>query len=91
MRARYAAFVRGDAAFLRRSWAPETRPETVALDPERAWTGLTVEAHEITGPDAAVVRFVARWRRGRRKGRVAETSRFRREGADWLYVDGERA
>ncbi|MEM6973749.1 MAG: YchJ family metal-binding protein [Pseudomonadota bacterium] len=89
MRARYVAFARGDATYLMRSWAPETRPATVEIDPDQVWTGLTVEAHETTGRDTATVRFTARWRRAGRKGRLSETSRFRREGAGWVYIDGD--
>lgn len=89
MRSRYCAFSRGDAAYLRRSWAAETRPPSLTLDPTQTWTGLTILGHEATGPDAARVSFVATWRKGRRKGRLAETSRFRREGAGWVYLDGE--
>ncbi|MEM7499043.1 MAG: YchJ family metal-binding protein [Pseudomonadota bacterium] len=88
MRARYSAYARGDTAYLLRSWARETRPTTLTVDPARTWTGLTVEGQETTGPDAATVRFVARWRDGPRKGRLKETSRFRRDGAGWVYIDG---
>ena len=35
------------------------------------------------------MRFVAAWRRGARTGRLTETSRFRREGPGWVYIDGE--
>ncbi|MEO0682436.1 MAG: YchJ family metal-binding protein [Pseudomonadota bacterium] len=88
MRARYCAFVRRDAAFLHRSWAPETRPPAVDLEPDQTWTGLEIQSHAATGPDTAEVRFAARWKLGRRKGRLTETSRFRRDGAGWVYVDG---
>ncbi|MEM7526793.1 MAG: YchJ family metal-binding protein [Pseudomonadota bacterium] len=89
MRARYAAFARGDVGFLMKSWAPETRPAMLDLDPAQTWTKLAIEAEEITGPDTATVRFTASWRRGARKGRLSETSRFRRDGATWVYVDGD--
>ncbi|MDF2235327.1 YchJ family metal-binding protein [Albimonas sp. CAU 1670] len=89
MRSRYCAFHRGDAAYLRKSWAAETRPADLTLDPAQAWTGLTVHSHETTGPATARVRFTATWRKGARTGRLTETSRFRREGPGWVYVDGE--
>ena len=89
MRSRYSAFSRGDAAYLRRSWAAETRPAVVELDPAQTWTGLKILRHERLGEDAARVRFVAAWRRGARTGRLTETSRFRREGPGWVYIDGE--
>ena len=89
MRSRYTAFRRRDVAFLLKSWAPETRPVTLSLDENEEWSGLTVEHHEMTGPDTAVVRFTAKWRRGKKKGRMTESSRFRREGAGWVYIDGD--
>jgi SEC-C motif-containing protein len=88
MRARYTAYSRRDAFYLLKSWAPETRPLSLDLDPAQEWTGLRIERHETTGPDAAIVRFTAAWRNGKRKGRLVETSRFRREGAGWVYIDG---
>jgi SEC-C motif-containing protein len=88
MRSRYTAFRRGDAAYLQRSWAPETRPPAVSLDPAQEWTGLKIHRHKVTGPDTATVRFTATWRTASRTGRLRETSRFRREGEGWVYVDG---
>ncbi|MEM9781092.1 MAG: YchJ family metal-binding protein [Pseudomonadota bacterium] len=89
MRARYTAFARGNVAFLLASWAPETRPPGLSIDPRQAWIGLKVEAHERTGPDTATVRFTARCRIASRTTRLRETSRFRHDGRSWLYVDGD--
>ena len=89
MRSRYCAFARGDVAYLLKSWAAETRPPSLVLDPEQSWTGLKILDHRQTGPETATVRFVASWRKGARKGRLRETSRFRREGAGWVYIDGD--
>lgn len=86
MRSRYSAFRRRDIAYLLKSWAAETRPLSLELDFGQEWTGLTIEKHETTGPDSAIVRFTAKWRNGNRKGRLTETSRFRREGRGWVYV-----
>lgn len=88
MRSRYSAFRRGNVPYLLKSWDPQTRPAALDLDPTQEWTGLTIHHHEQTGPDAAIVRFTAKWRVGKKKGRLTETSRFRREGAGWVYVDG---
>ena len=89
MRARYSAYARGDTAYLMRSWALETRPLTLSLNPNQVWTGLTIETYKMTGPNTAIVKFRANWRKGRRTGSMTETSRFRREMLDWVYVDGE--
>lgn len=88
MRSRYSAFRRGDAAYLLKSWAVETRPTSLSLDADQEWTGLRVERHEVTGTDTAIVQFTATWLKGTKKGQLAETSRFRREGRGWVYIDG---
>ena len=91
MRSRYAAFAIGDAAHLRRSWAPETRPRTIHLDPARTWTEL--EVREVSGggvlDQEGVVAFVARYVDASGPGATAERSTFRRDaGGRWVYVDG---
>lgn len=91
MRSRYSAFARGDRAYLLKSWAKETRPLDLTLDPAQIWTGLTIERHRVTGPDTATVRFTATWRKGTETGRLTETSRFRRDGPGWVYIDGKSA
>lgn len=88
MRSRYTAFCRGDSTYLLKSWAVETRPKSLTMDPKQEWTGLQIERHEVTGPDTAIVQFTATWQKGFRKGQQAETSRFRREGEGWVYIDG---
>lgn len=88
MRSRYSAFRRGDVAYLLKSWAAETRPLFVDLDPAQEWTGLRIDRHEESGPDRAIVRFTAKWRKGNQTGRLTESSRFRREGRGWVYIDG---
>lgn len=88
MRSRYTAFCRGDVAYLLKSWAVETRPMSLSLDPAQEWTGLQIERHEVTGSDTATVQFTATWLKATKKGQLAETSRFRREADGWVYVDG---
>ena len=88
MRSRYTAYCRGNVPYLLKSWAAETRPFPLVLDPSQQWTGLTIAQCETTGPDTAIVRFTARWKSGSKTGRVRETSRFRREGEGWVYIDG---
>ena len=90
MRSRYTAYVLGNEAHLQKTWAQETRPETVLDGTSIKWLGLKVLAFEELDAEHAVVRFVARGRAaGGRAFRLAETSRFeKREGA-WVYVDGD--
>ena len=90
MRARYTAYVLGDAAFLLRSWHPTTRPGSVRFDPDVDWHGLDVVAATAGGPlDAeGTVEFRARFRRGDAHLELHELSSFVREGGSWFYVDG---
>ena len=91
MRSRYTAFVRGDAAYLQATWHASTRPSSLDLANSKGtrWLGLSVKCHEPTGPDRAIVEFVARYKIGGRAHRLHESSRFVREDGLWYYVDGE--
>jgi SEC-C motif domain protein len=93
MRSRYSAYVRGLADYLLATWHPSTRPSALDLDddPKPRWLGLEVKRCQATGPDAALVEFVARYRLGGRGHRLQETSRFVREAGRWYYVDGDVA
>ncbi len=90
MRARYSAYVLGAAAFLLRSWHPDTRPTTVSFDPAIEWLGLEVERTEAGGALATdgVVEFRARFRRGDEHLELHEVSTFTRLGGEWVYVAG---
>ncbi|GAA2222747.1 YchJ family protein [Streptomyces nogalater] len=87
MRSRYSAFVKGDTAYLLRTWHPGTRPGRLDLDPGTRWTGLRIldtvdgSAFHTTG----VVEFRASYR----GGALRERSRFERVDGAWVYVDGE--
>ncbi|AZQ33662.1 hypothetical protein EJ357_09470 [Streptomyces cyaneochromogenes] len=87
MRSRYSAFVKGDAAYLMRTWHPRTRPARLDLDPGMRWTGLEIldtddgSAFHSTG----TVTFRASYR----GGSLHERSRFERVDGAWVYVDGE--
>ncbi|MFF7973047.1 YchJ family metal-binding protein [Streptomyces sp. NPDC007905] len=87
MRSRYSAFVKGDAAYLLRTWHPRTRPERLELDPRVRWTGLEIlggtegSAFHSTG----TVTFRASYQ----GGSLHERSRFERLDGAWVYVDGE--
>lgn len=92
MRSRYSAYVRRDADYLLRTWHASTRPATLSLDEpagaRTSWLGLAVQRAADTGPDAAEVEFVARYRTGGGSAvRMAEHSRFVREEGQWYYLD----
>ena len=91
MRSRYSAYVLGLEPYLLSTWHPTTRPDSLGLttDPAPKWLGLEVKRHEPTGPDSAIVEFVARYKVGGRAHRLHESSRFVREDGRWFYVDGD--
>ncbi len=90
MRSRYSAFVSERGDYLRATWHPSTRPvEPLRFDAGTRWLGLEVRAHRAVGRDRAEVEFVARHRSNGHAVRMAERSRFVREGGRWYYVDGD--
>ncbi|MBF6023295.1 YchJ family protein [Lysobacter niastensis] len=92
MRSRYSAYVLGHRDYLLATWHPDTRPADLDLGDTAAtrWLGLDVKRHAVTGPDSAIVEFVARYRIGGAHAvRLHELSRFVREDGRWYYVDGD--
>ena len=91
MRSRYSAFVLEDAAYLRATWHPSTRPADIGFEPNARWLGLEVKSHRASGAGHAEVEFVARQRDASgRAVRLHERSRFVREDGRWFYVDGDQ-
>ena len=93
MRSRYSAYVLGLGDYLRATWHPDTRPDTIDVGSAEAkatrWLGLDVKRHVPEG-DRAVVEFVARYRIGGASAqRLHEISRFERIDGRWYYRDGE--
>lgn len=89
MRSRYSAFAIENAAYLLATWHPSRRPATLGFEIHTKWLGLQVKAFCSTGPDAAQVEFVARYRGTNGQAiRLHERSSFVREDGRWFYVDG---
>lgn len=93
MRSRYTAFVRGDIAHIRATYAPEHRAGVGNDLPPVQWVGLTVHGTTRGGPDddTGTVDFAARFMRDGTARVHREVSNFRREEGRWVYVDGEVA
>lgn len=96
MRSRYTAFALAGrhpagADHLWRTWHPSKRPADCTPDPGQAWEGLTITEVVDGGTDdeSGEVSFVARWRRGRARGVLAERSFFVRRAGRWVYLDGD--
>jgi SEC-C motif-containing protein len=90
MRSRYSAFALGLPQYLLDTWAPQTRPATLALDPGIRWTGLDVLATDGGGllESRGTVEFRASYVRNGEAGAQHEASRFVRDGGAWRYLDG---
>ena len=88
MRSRYSAFVLQDADYLLATWHPSTRPSALDFEPGLRWLGLELRQHRLQDADHATVAFVARSKLGGRARRLTETSRFKRQGGRWFYLDG---
>ena len=90
MRSRYSAYVLRLGDYLLATWHETTRPAVIDADPPSLkWLGLDVMRHAAQDDDHATVEFVARSKMGGRAHRLHEVSRFKREGGQWFYVDGD--
>jgi len=105
MRSRYSAFAlasEGEFAqaerYLLATWAPETRPASLALDAPGAgpdedlgWLRLDVEETSDGGPfdPTGTVRFTAHFRTPAGRRTQQETSRFVRREGTWFYYAGD--
>jgi SEC-C motif domain protein len=92
MRSRYTAYVLGDTAYLRATWAVETCPGDLDRSDGSAtrWLGLQIKRHAVIDRDREEVEFVARYKVGGRAHRLHETSRFTRNSDGcWRYLDGD--
>lgn len=85
MRSRYAAYARGEADYVFRTWHPRTRPADLTLAGGPTWTGLVIH-----GYGADWVEFTASYvGTDGAAGMLRERSRFERRAGRWLYLDGE--
>jgi SEC-C motif-containing protein len=89
MRSRYTAHVLGNAAYLRDSWHPDSRPDRIDLDPKIRWIGLQVREHRGSATEARV-EFEARLIVNGRVEALREDSEFVCAQGRWLYTRGQQ-
>jgi SEC-C motif-containing protein len=96
MRSRYTAYVRGEIDYIMSSQDPNTggdvdRDAIEKWSRESEWLGLKIVAKERGEKDdtEGVVEFIARHRISGNELAHHERAQFRREGGNWLFVDGE--
>ncbi|HYG14090.1 MAG TPA: YchJ family metal-binding protein [Methylophilaceae bacterium] len=90
MRSRYTAYVLKLEDYLLQTWHPDTRPAALDLAEETStkWLGLEVKRFEVTGDDAAIVEFVARYKLNGKAEKLQEISRFVKF-EKWYYLAAE--
>ncbi len=88
MRSRFTAFATGDAAYLLKTWHPDTRPEALEPDPDARWYRLDILWTERGGvlDDEGQVSFRAYYRHAEGPGVLEEVSRFVRDNGTWFYA-----
>jgi len=92
MRSRYCAFALRNASYLLATWDAAGRPPMLDLtDDQTEWLGLQILSTEAGGAGdvRGRVEFVARFRHAGTEHTLHEHSRFRKQGKQWLYIDGE--
>ncbi|WP_163336900.1 YchJ family protein [Desulfopila sp. IMCC35008] len=94
MRSRYTAYVVKDERHLLATWAPSTRPQSVALDKDQTkWLQLRIHDHtvDIGSGDTGEVDFQATFIAGDELCHMKERSRFICKKGFWYYLDGENS
>ncbi len=89
MRSRYTAFARGDFAYLKKTWHPDTVPDLGADEPS-AWVSLEILETGIDDDgEHGEVEFIAKLIVGDSLEVLHEVSDFEKVGGRWVYHSGE--
>ena len=89
MRSRYTAFARGDFAYLKKTWHPETVPDLGDDEPSN-WIGLEILGTAVDEEgEHGEVEFVAKLIVGDRLEVLHEVSDFEKIDGRWVYHSGE--
>ena len=91
MRSRYSAYVKENESYLKNTWHPDTRPETIEFEPAIKWIRLQIKNTEKGGAndEQGTVEFIATYKNNGKAFWLHETSRFVRIDGDWVYRDGD--
>ncbi|MEV0270350.1 MAG: hypothetical protein HOV71_03960 [Hamadaea sp.] len=84
MRSRFTAFVRGDTAYLLRTWHASTRPRRLDLTGGPRYTRLEILGQ--TGGSLFETAATVHFRAYHTAGVLEENSEFRREDGQWFYL-----
>ncbi len=91
MRSRYTAYVLGNTAYLKATWAKQTcltdLDTSSSDDAATKWLGLDIKRHIVIDADRKEVEFGARYKVNGRAHRLHKASRFgRNESGHWIYI-----
>lgn len=96
MRSRYTAFTVADLDYIKKTLAPEARKDFDAASTkkwaqEAKWKGLKIHSTDKGGPEDSKgeVEFTAVYEVEGQGIEHHEVAQFRRDGEQWLFVDGE--
>src|ERR1700733_9591341 len=96
MRARYTAYATGRIDFIEKSHAPETRADfdrkaSEKWSKESKWHGLQVVFTKggTEKDQDGIVNFIAHFETGGQHYEHREIATFRKEGSNWLFLDGK--
>ena len=95
MHARYTSYATGNIDFIADTHAPENsdafdRKASEKWAKDSTWKGLTVVATKDGGPNdkTGIVSFIAGFAKDGKDYEHREIATFRKEGANWLFIDG---
>ena len=96
MRARYTSYATGRIDFIEKTHAPESRADFDRAASEKwakesAWRGLSIVATKDGGPTdtTGIIHFIAGFSQKGQNYEHHEIATFRKEGVQWLFVDGK--
>ena len=91
MRSRYSAYATQRTEYLLQTWHPDTRPNTIEVEPAIQWQRLKI-INTVDGrkeDQNGIVEFIAHYKQQGRVQQLHETSRFSKIDNRWYYLDGE--
>ena len=88
MRSRFSAYVLELVEYLKLTWHPQTRPNSLSLSASPKWRRLEVLSTGEDG-DMGYVHFKAFYGAGQSWGCLEECSEFCRLEQGWVYVEGK--
>ena len=94
MRSRYCAYVKENESYLKNTWHPDTRPESIEFEHTIKWIRLRIKNTDKGNANdkEGEVEFIATYKNNGRAYQLHEVSQFvRNEEGNWVYLNGDLA